>query len=412
MGSHSPPPQKLWVETPCIPSLPLSRAAGCNIFLKLENLQPSGSFKSRGIGSMMHRAFLDRLSSSPSTTTSFQSLTSPAQDSKQQQQKQKQPIAHFYCSSGGNAGLACAAAAATLGQPCTIAVPTSTAASMVAKLRALGAEVVQFGANWALADAHLRGELLLGRDPQRGVYIPPFDHPHIWEGASGMVDEILAEVAAHRGVAGARDPRAGPEEKEEGAKVDAIVCSVGGGGLLNGIMEGLERYFKNSGGGGGDDDDDDDGEGEEHSWQAATPQVLAVETAGAESLDVSIKAGRLVTLPAITSIATSLGAPTVSARTLEWTTRRASPPGMLRNLVVSDADAVMGCARLADDARVLVEVACGAAVCPAYNGDLRRCLGAGLSDEEWSRKNIVLVVCGGSNISLDILQGYRDKYGV
>lgn len=42
---------------------------------------------------------------------------------------------HFYCSSGGNAGLACATAAATLGQACTIVVPTLTSAYMIDKIR-------------------------------------------------------------------------------------------------------------------------------------------------------------------------------------------------------------------------------------------------------------------------------------
>lgn len=47
MGSYSSDPPKPWVETPLIYSAPLSIVAGCNIFLKLENTQPSGSFKSR-----------------------------------------------------------------------------------------------------------------------------------------------------------------------------------------------------------------------------------------------------------------------------------------------------------------------------------------------------------------------------
>ncbi|KGQ01988.1 hypothetical protein PAAG_11161 [Paracoccidioides lutzii Pb01] len=38
-----------WRETPLVESEPLSKAAGCRIFLKLENLQPGGSFKSRNL---------------------------------------------------------------------------------------------------------------------------------------------------------------------------------------------------------------------------------------------------------------------------------------------------------------------------------------------------------------------------
>lgn len=51
MGSVAFPspsePPKPWVETPLIYSAQLSNTAGCNIYLKLENVQPSGSFKSR-----------------------------------------------------------------------------------------------------------------------------------------------------------------------------------------------------------------------------------------------------------------------------------------------------------------------------------------------------------------------------
>ncbi|KAI1338987.1 L-serine dehydratase [Xylariaceae sp. FL0016] len=337
MGSLAPEPQKLYIETPCIPSPPLSRAAGCNIFLKLENLQPSGSFKSRGIGTMMHRA----LRSHPSGA------------------------AHFYSSSGGNAGLACATAATTLAQPCTIVVPRTTPDHVIAKMRALGAAVHQVGADWASADRHLR-EALVARDPD-AVYVPPFDHPHVWEGASTIVDELVRQT---RGL---------------GGDVDGIVCACGGGGLLNGIMDGVAKNYA----------------------AGPRPRVLAVETVGADSLDTSVRAGELVTLPAITSIATTLGASRVSARTFEHSREK-----HFCNTVVTDAEAVMGTARLADNARLLVEVACGAAVAPVYNGRLKAMLGKGLSDEEWSRKIVVLIVCGGQNISLDMLRKYQQEFGV
>ncbi|KAI1661209.1 tryptophan synthase beta subunit-like PLP-dependent enzyme [Daldinia decipiens] len=339
MGSCNPEPPKLFIETPCIPSIALSRAAGCNIFLKLENLQPSGSFKSRAVGNMMYQAMLAK----------------PAGN------------VHFYCSSGGNAGLACATAAKTLGQPCTIVVPTTTSQHMIEKMRLLGAKVHQVGANWALADEHLRAALL-ARDPT-GVYVPPFDHADIWAGTSTIVDELAAQLGALR--------------------VDGIACNCGGGGLLNGIMAGVQKHYTGAG--------------------AREPTVLAVETAGAHSLNASVRAGELVTLPGITSIATSLGAPRVSERAFRWS--REAPH--LKSLVVTDAEAVMGCVRFADDARMLVEVACGATLATVYNGDLRRVVGGeGISDEEWSRKNVVVVVCGGMNVTLEMLRSYGETYGV
>lgn len=274
---------------------------------------------------------------------------------------------HFYCSSGGNAGLACAHSAISLGLPATIVIPLLASPLMKAKLLELGVDVHQVGANWLEADTYLRTELL-AKDPN-GVYVPPFDDPRIWDGAETLVHELREQM---------REP------------VDAIVCSVGGGGLVNGIMQGVQSLYP-------------------HGPSQEQPLVLAVETHGADSLNASVRAGSHVTLPGITSIATSLGAPRVSARTWEFA-RDSSSNSRLKSIVVSDADAAMSCVRFADDARHLVEAACGATLAPAYRGDLRELVGKGLSDEEWARKNVVLVVCGGSNVTLGILEGYRAKY--
>lgn len=343
MGSYSVEAPKPWVETPCIYSPQVSRAAGCNIFLKLDNLQPSGSFKSRGIGNMIQRAI---------------ALT-PRDD------------VHFYCASGGNAGLACATSAASLGKRATIVVPFKTPMHMIEKLEVLGAEVIRQGGSIAEADAYLKSQLLI--NDANGVYVSPFDHPDIWEGASSIVDEISTQMRMQPG---------GPRE------ADGIVCNVGGGGLLIGIMDGLDRVY------GG---------------YRPQPRVLAVETRGSESLDASIRAGELVTLPSITSICSSLGVARVASRAYEWAKVAA---GQLVTTVVDDAEAVMGSVRFLDDARLLVEVACGATISVVYNGQLRQKLGKGLSDAEWAEKNIVLVVCGGSHTTLEALLRYKEEFGV
>ncbi|EGU72093.1 hypothetical protein FOXB_17337 [Fusarium oxysporum f. sp. conglutinans Fo5176] len=286
----------------------------------LENLQPSGSFKSRGIGNLM--------------TQAAAAATGPV---------------HFYCSSGGNAGLACATSALSLGQKATIVIPTIITELMKGKLLDLGVEVHQKGRNWAECDKYMREELL-ANDPM-GIYVPPFDDPRVWDGAATMVDEIRDQL----------------EEPIEG-----IVCSVGGGGLINGLMQGVEG----------------------RPWQDKKPAVVAVETKGADSLNM-------------TSIATSLGATRVSEQTWKWSQHSSET---MKSLVVSDADAAISAVRFADDGRHLVEVACGAALAPAYRGDLRRVLGQGMSDEEWGKKNVVIVLCGGSNVTLGMLNEYRDKY--
>ena len=226
---------------------------------------------------------------------------------------------------------------------------------MIAKLRAAGAtDVIQIGATWFEADRYLREEVL-GHDPN-GVYVPPFDHPDVWAGAATMVGEMA--------------------EQMEYEKPDAVVCSVGGGGLLCGIMQGVDDVWR------GD------------------VSVLAVETEGAASLHASLMAGELVTLPGITSVATSLGATRVAGKAFECGRRQNA-----KSVVLSDAEAAMGCWRLADDERMLVEMACGVSVALCYDGRLAKIL-PNLTPES----KVVIVVCGGSIITVDMLAEYRQKY--
>ena len=288
---------------------------------------------------------------------------------------------HFYCSSGGNAGLACATAARGLGSPATIVVPTSTSRYMVDRLREICDDVRVHGANWAAADQHLREEVMAEAVPGvvgTPVYVPPFDHPDIWEGAASLVEEVSRQLPT-------------------GVHPDAFVCSVGGGGLLCGLMQGMEQVY-------GKD-------------AALATTMLAVETAGAESLAVAIAAGKVVSLPGISSIATSLGCSRVAQQTYDWYRQR---PKAVVPVVVSDAAAVDAIVHFLDDTRLLVEPACGAALAPLYtkaspDSDmtlLRQSLGASMSDVAWAEQNVVMVVCGGSNISLDILAGFRERFGV
>lgn len=338
MGSFSQPLARPWRTTPLVESQILSRAAGCRIFLKLENLQPSTSFKSRGIGNLIRSA----IQSAPAG----------------------QPL-HFFCSSGGNAGLAAVTAAVSLGYPCTVVLPTSTEASMIAKLHTAGASgVVSFGDSWQFADAHMR-EVVMENARQQGIeaiYVPPFDDPRVWEGAETLVDEVKTQFP-------------------EGERPDAIVCSVGGGGLFIGIMQGLERV----------------------GWgKGSNTQVIAVETDGAHSLNHSLQRGQLSTLNAITSVAKSLGAVRVASRAYELAKQE-----HVESLVLSDAEACMGCWRFADDERILVEPACGVAVALAYEPWRLSKAVKNLGPES----KVVIVVCGGSRIDLDTMAKYREQFG-
>ena len=125
----------------------------------------------------------------------------------------------------------------------------------------------------------------------------------LWQGHATMIDEMAA---------------AGP-------KPDAIVLAVGGGGLLCGVLEGLAR----------------------NGWHDVP--VVAAETEGADCYARSLAQGHGVELPAITSIATSLGAKRPCDAAVEWAARHEIHP-----VVVSDAEAVAASLRFLDEHRIVV----------------------------------------------------------
>ncbi len=340
MGSYpAATARKPWIETPLVESTALSLSANCRIFLKLELLQPAGSFKSRGIGNLI----LEHIKHAAAENSAHKPL-------------------HFYSSSGGNAGLACVAAARSLGYKASVVVPMSTKLSMIAKIKAAGAtDVIQHGESWYYADSYLRNHIL--EDVQTngeeiGIYIPPFDDPRIWQGVSTMIPEIQSQLP-------------------DGEPPNAIILSVGGGGLFSGVILGLDKA----------------------GWSHIP--VLAMETHGADSLNQSLNAGELITLPAITSLAKSLGAIRVADQAFEYARRRS-----VTSVVLEDAEAVMGVCRLADDERLLVEPACGVCVAICYEDRLREVV-----KDLGPESRVVVVVCGGSDVTVEMVGKWREEFG-
>lgn len=249
---------------------------------------------------------------------------------------------------------------------------------MVKKIETAGAyEVLQHGDAWADADKFMRENLMpqVSSDNvphcfhivpntytcqagEAAIYAPPFDHPDIWAGNSSIMHEIAQQMP--------------------GEPADIIICSVGGGGLLNGVTIALDALSLSE-----------------------RTTVVGVETAGAESLAAAVRAGQLVTLPRITSQATSLGCARVTQMTLDAAQRE-----NFRGVVLPDAEAAMGCWRLADDERIMVELACGVNVALCYDGRLEKALGRKVRPEE----KVVIVLCGGSNVTVDMLSEWRSEY--
>jgi L-serine/L-threonine ammonia-lyase len=240
---------------------------------------------------------------------------------------------------------------------------------MIEKIKALGAtEVIQHGSHFNEADNYLNEVVMVeakarGEDP---IYCHPYDDPAVWEGHSSLVDEVDQQLT----------------QAGEGAP-DAIICSVGGGGLFNGIMDGIDRHGAK--------------------WDKT--KVLALETYGAHSLATALDKDEWATLPAITSIATSLGAVRVSSRTFQLASE-GRRTGKVRNMVLTDAEAAMGCWRFAEDERMLVEPACGVNVALCYGDRLKKGLGRSVKADDI----VVIVLCGGSNTSVDMINAWKQEY--
>lgn len=282
----------------------MSLSAGRFVWLKLDSLQPPGSFKIRGVG--------------------FACETHAARGARR-----------FVSSSGGNAGLAVAYAGRKLAITVTVVVPETTSERAKELLRLEDAEVIVHGASWQEAN-----ELAVSLVGEADAFIHPFDDPLLWQGHATLVDEVF----------------------RSGLEPDAIVLSVGGGGLLSGVAEGLHR----------------------NGWGHIP--IIAVETDGSASFHEASKVGRPVELDRIASVATSLGAKRVCDRAVQW-----SKEHPIRSVLVSDQSALSACERFLADHRVLVEPACGASLALAYED----------APELRSFRTVLVVVCGGATSTID-----------
>ena len=166
-------------ETPCAFSRGLSELTGTRCWVKLENLQMTGSFKERGAANLLLQ--LDA------------------------EERRRGVIA----ASAGNHGLAVAYHAARLGIPATIVMPEWAPLVKVTSARRHSAEIILHGDSFD--DAYDRAADL---GTQRGlVFVHPFDDERIIAGQGTIGLELLAQCPA----------------------LEAVVVPVGGGGLVSGV---------------------------------------------------------------------------------------------------------------------------------------------------------------------------------
>ena len=318
----------LFYRTPLIKSAPMSKLAGRDVYVKLDCLQPSGSFKDRGMAHLCQT-----LSDTKGT---------------------KKLIA----SSGGNAGLAVATVGQKQGMSVSVVVPESTKPHVIEKLKSLQADVTVHGKIWNEADILARKRV---EEDSEAEYCSPYDNPLLWTGHSTLVDEVVEDL---------------------NGDIGAIIVCVGGGGLICGVLEGLERHGK-------------------------TSKVVACETEGASSFGQSWnKGGEKVRLETISSIATSLGALEVTEVSIQRSHKHQENGGNVEAAICTDKEAVEACLKFSADHRILVEPACGSGLASIYSDRLREQTLQGVEGP------IVVEVCGGSGVSLELLAMWKKDLGI
>jgi len=234
----------LWVLRSDALGLP---GAAFEVWLKLEQLQASGSFKARG---MFNRLLANDI-----------------------------PAAGVIAASGGNAGIATAVAARALGVRAEIFVPTVISPAKRARLEQLGASVVVTGAVYADAFAACQQ-----RQRETGALMThAYDQREVLAGAGTLAREI---------------------EQQAGVP-DALLVSVGGGGLVGGLA----------------------------AWFAGRTRVVALEPERAPTLNAALAAGAPVDVEVSGVAADALGARRIGA--LAWAVAQRHP---MESLLLRDAD--------------------------------------------------------------------------
>jgi threonine dehydratase len=294
-----------------VKSFTLSQLLGTTVHLKMEIFQRTGSFKPRG-------AFNQIL-----------------QLSDEQRRRGVVSI------SGGNFAQGVAYAGKVLGVRARVLMPEYTPANYVAATRDYGAEV----------------ELA-----------PTFDDTLEW--AEGYQEEGLTLLHAWDNPAQmAGNGTVGLELLEDLPEMTDVIVSIGGGGLISGIVRALK---------------------------ARRPEIRiwGVETQGADAMHQALEAGQVVHIEPST-LARTLGTPYVAEDALTLVREHVE-----EDVVVSDAEAFAALVLLLERAKVLTELAASCTLAAAQK------LAPHFSVDD----HVVLLLCGG-NVSLDDLADYRERFG-
>ena len=242
--------------------------------------------------------------------------------------------------SGGNHAQAVAYASRVLGVDAVVVMPQSTPQNYLDATRGYGA-VVDLQPTIAQAFAEVERYRAEGR-----TFLHPFDDPVVMAGQGTLGLELLEDL---------------PDATD-------VIVSIGGGGLMGGVSTALKSLDSKI-------------------------KVWGVETVGADAMTRALDEGHPVELEAITSIAKTLGAPSVSDSTLALARQN-----LERVVVVSDAQAVESLVYIAERLKVITEPAASCTLSAAE----------ALKGEFTSYSKVVLILCGGNTSIADVCSYLRN----
>ncbi|MFI4994670.1 MAG: threonine/serine dehydratase [Hyphomicrobiales bacterium] len=171
------------MRTPLLSSSTLSKEMGCNVFIKAELFQKTGSFKVRGMVNAL--------------------LTMDGKDLKR-------GVIAF---SAGNAAQGLAYAANIVGARAVVAMPEAASLTKIAATKGYGAEVILDGKTAAETYQRCMAEV----EAQGLTFVASYDNVALMEGHASLGLEILEDL---------------PD-------VSAVFCGIGGGGLIGGLSMAL-----------------------------------------------------------------------------------------------------------------------------------------------------------------------------
>lgn len=298
-------------RTPLERSDTLSRMLGTNIYLKYELFQKSGSFKPRG-------AFNTMLSMT-----------------------ERMRAAGVVGVSGGNFAQGMAYAGEQLGVDTLVLMPETTPSNYVEATRGYGA-AIEFEPSIDTLFAAAEERAGAGR-----TLMHPFDHPDMMAGNGTVGLEII----------------------EDAPDVTDVFVSVGGGGLMSGVLTAIKGMRPET-------------------------RMWAVETEGADVLARSLAAGDQIQMTP-TSRAKTLGSPYAAATAIELAAQLEQPP-----IVVSDADAYRAMRTIMERTKVVPELAASCTLAAAHT----------LAERFGPDDRVVLILCGG-NVSVADIAAMESEFG-